>query len=299
MTDTRVTADSCPGTPPADTAVDSHYGIGGLLQRILDGLAASGVDCSSLRPEHLAPVDEFHTRGKEATLELAALAQLRPGLDLLDVGCGLGGSVRLVAAEHGCNATGIDLTAEYIEVARQLAELVGLGGRVAFERCSALELPFGDASFDVVWTEHAQMNIADKGAFYREISRVLRPGGRLVFHDIFQGTGGVPHYPTPWAQSGALSALADTQAARAAVAAAGLDIVDWVDKSAHSLHWFRTALQRMQESGPPALGLHLLMGPTAADKFNNVLRNLEQGRITIVQGLACKPGPEQASALNE
>jgi len=284
---------------PGDDAIASHYGIGGLLQSILDGLAASGIDCSCLRPADLAPIDEFHTRGREATLELAALAGLRPGLELLDVGCGLGGSVRMLAAEHGCRATGIDLTAEYIEVAGRLAELVGLAGRVAFEHGSALQLPFGDASFDVVWTEHVQMNIADKGGFYREISRVLRPGGRLVFHDIFQGEGGVPHYPTPWAQSAALSALAVPAAARAAIAAAGMDITGWLDKSGHSLRWFRAALQRMQDTGPPPLGLHLLMGPTAGEKFGNVLRNLEQGRITVVQGVACKPAAGEASAQDE
>lgn len=284
---------------PGDQAIDSHYGIGGLLQTILDGLAASGIDCDALEPADLAAVDEFHTRGKEATLELAALAQLHEGLDLLDVGCGLGGSVRHVATAHACNATGIDLTAEYIDVARQLAERVGLSGRVAFEHCSALELPFADAAFDVVWTEHAQMNIVDKERFYSEINRVLRPGGRLVFHDIFQGKGGVPHYPTPWAQSADLSALAAPDDARAMIAAAGLEVTDWVDKNGRSLQWFRAALLRMQESGPAPLGLHLLMGPTAADKFNNVLRNLEQDRISIVQGVACKNPSEQASKPDE
>lgn len=282
-----------------DEAIDSHYGIGGLLQSILDGLASSGIDCDALGPADLAPVDEFHTRGKEATLELAARAQLRPGLEVLDVGCGLGGSVRHIAAQHDCAATGIDLTAEYIEVARQLAEIVGLSECVAFKHGSALELPFADASFDVAWTEHAQMNIADKHGFYREISRILRPGGRLVFHDIFQGEGGVPHYPTPWAQTAALSALAAPEEARDAIDAARLDSIEWVDKSGHSLQWFRAALQRMQETGPPPLGLHLLMGPTAADKFDNVLRNLEQGRISIVQGVACKHVHKQTSRPNE
>ena len=284
---------------PADEAIDRHYGIGGLLQSILDGLAATGIDCNALEPADLAPVDEFHTRGKEATLELAARAQLRPHMDVLDVGCGLGGSVRYLAAEHACNATGIDVTAEYIAVARQLAEFVGLSGRVAFEHGSALALPYADASFDVVWTEHAQMNIADKGCFYSEISRLLRPGGRLVFHDIFQGQGGAAHYPTPWAESAELSALAAPAEARAAIGAAGLCINEWVDKSRQSLQWFRAALQRMQAAGQPLLGLHLLMGPTAAHKFNNVLRNLEQGRITIIQGVACKQAPEQASGTDE
>jgi MPBQ/MSBQ methyltransferase len=169
--------------------VDSHYGRGDILNSILRALREMGKDVAQLAPADLAPVDEFHIRGREATVELAGRASLKPGLRVLDVGCGLGGSVRYLASEHQCQVVGIDLTKEYVDVANALADLVGLKHMVEFRQGSALDMPFDDSSFDVVWTEHVQMNIANKRAFYAEIARVLAPRGRLLFHDIFQGDG--------------------------------------------------------------------------------------------------------------
>jgi len=194
--------------------VERHYGRGGILGSILAALKASHKDMARLAPQDLAPVDEFHLRGREATLQLAQRAALRPGLRVLDVGCGLGGSARHLAAEHGCHVTGVDLTREYIDAARELAERVGLQEQVSFHACSALSLPFPPDAFDLVWTEHAQMNIADKPRFYGEIVRVLSPNDRLVFHDIFQGEAGPPYFPVPWAEEPSLSALAPPDAVR-------------------------------------------------------------------------------------
>ena len=196
-----------------DEAVSNHYGISGILDSILNGLESSGKNLQSLVPNDLAPIDEFHTRGKESTIEIANLAQLQSHHHVLDVGCGLGGSARYIANEFGCSVMGVDLTDEYIDVANQLTEFVNLSDKVSFKQASALELPFSSDSFDVVWTEHTQMNISDKEKFYGELSRVLKPKGRLVFHDIF-GTNNVPHYPTPWAEHGSLSSLCTQEEAR-------------------------------------------------------------------------------------
>jgi SAM-dependent methyltransferase len=213
---------------------------------------------------------------------------LKPGLKVLDVGSGLGGSTRYLAAEHQCRATGIDLTKEYVDVANALAELVGLKGVVEFHQGSALEMPFADGSFDVVWTEHVQMNIADKRAFYTEITRVLAPGGHLLFHDIFQGTGGPPHYPVPWAEDNSISFLAPPETVRAILEEQGFDILDWEDKTRHSLDWFAATAEKIEQSGPPPLGTHLLMGDTARNKFKNVIQNLKEARVVVVQALAKK-----------
>ncbi len=268
--------------------VDKHYGRGGLLDSILRALRELGKDLNELVPSDLAPVDEFHIRGREATAELAKRASLKPGLRVLDVGSGLGGSARYLAAEHQCRATGIDLTKEYVDVAIALAELVGLKGMVEFRQSSALEMPFADGSFDVVWTEHVQMNIADKRAFYAEIARVLAPGGRLLFHDIFQGAGGPPHYPVPWAEDSSISFLAPPETVRAILDELGLHILDWEDKTRHSLDWFVAAVEKIQQSGPPPLGIHLLMGDTARKKFQNNIKNLKEARIVVVQAVAEK-----------
>jgi cyclopropane fatty-acyl-phospholipid synthase-like methyltransferase len=246
-----------------------------------------GKDPQKLAPVDLAPVDEFHIRGREATIELANRAGLEAGQRVLDVGCGLGGSARYLAAEYGCRVVGIDLTREYIDVANDLAVRVGLGGKVGFRQASALELPFGDAEFDVVWTEHVQMNIADKHRFYGEIARVLAPGGRLMFHDIFRGHGEL-HYPVPWADMSSISFLATQDEVREILQGVGFRVLDWEDTSARSLAWFGAAVERIKASGPPPLGLHLLMGDTALAKLENMGRNLREGRIVVAQAVAEK-----------
>ena len=269
-------------------AVERHYARGGILGAILGALGQMGKDVTRLEPQDLAPVDEFHIRGREATVELAERASLQPGTRVLDVGCGLGGSARYLATERQCRVTGVDLTREYVEAATSLAELVGLKGRVEYRQASALDLPFDDRSFDAVWTEHVQMNIADKRAFYSELLRVLVPGGRLLFHDIFEGDGGPPHFPVPWAEESSISFLATPQAVRKILDELGYRTLAWEDRSSQSLDWFLAAVQKLKSSDPMPLGLHLLMGKTARAKFENVVRNLREGRITVVQAVAEK-----------
>jgi ubiquinone/menaquinone biosynthesis C-methylase UbiE len=268
-------------------AVESHYAHGKVLSAIVDGLRAAGKDVTKLSPADLAAVDEFHIRGREATVELAARAALKPGLRVLDVGSGLGGSARYLAAEHGCRATGIDLTQEYVDTANALAKMVGVDALVNYRRASALDIPEAGGSFDAVWTEHVQMNIADKRRFYGEIARVLTTGGRLIFHDIFRGHGEL-HYPVPWADMSSISFLATADEVREILQSVGLRLLDWEDTSARSLEWFTAAVQRMRASGPPPLGIHLLMGDTAFAKLDNMLRNLREGRIVVAQAVAEK-----------
>lgn len=268
-------------------AIESHYGRGDILSSILNALRAAGKDVAQLKPADLAAVDEFHIRGREATVELAARAALKPGQRVLDVGSGLGGSARYLAAEHGCRTTGIDLTQEYADTANALARMVRLDSLVSYRRASALDIPEAAGSFDAVWTEHVQMNIADKRRFYGEIARVLTAGGRLIFHDIFRGHGEL-HYPVPWADMSSISFLATPDDVREVLRSVALRVIDWEDTSARSLDWFAAALQRIKTSGPPPLGIHLLMGETALAKLDNMARNLREGRIVVAQAVAEK-----------
>jgi ubiquinone/menaquinone biosynthesis C-methylase UbiE len=266
-------------------SVEKHYGVGGVFESILEALHALGKDLNQLTPPDLAPVDAFHIRGREATAELAQVAELSPNLRVVDVGCGLGGATRYLASEHGCRTTGIDLTREYCEIAAALSARVGLSEVVDFRHCSALHMPFDDATFDIAWTEHTQMNIRDKTAFYTEIARVLRPGGRLVFHDIFQGEGGEVFYPVPWAEDSSISFLVTPAVLRQILAQVGLREIVWEDKTIISLDWFRRAIKRMQTTKPSPLGLHLLTGENSKTKFGNIIRNLEAGRIVVLQAV--------------
>lgn len=267
-------------------SVERHYGRGHILDAIVAALRTEAKDPEQLVLTDLAPVDEFHIRGREGTLELAHRAQLRPGQRVLDVGCGLGGSARHLAAEHGCDVTGVDLTAEYVAVARELSRLIHLDDRVRFEVGSALALPFDDATFDVAWTEHAQMNIADKRGLYAEIARVLVPGGRLVFHDIFQGDGGPPHFPVPWAEDASTSFLATPAQVRSTLESLDFRVVDWADQTETARTWLEAKLAQPA----PVLGIHLLMGANARAKLENVVRNLAEGRIAVLQAVVEKGG---------
>lgn len=266
--------------------VERHYARDeDLPLRIAAALREAGKDPAHLAPADLAPVDEFHIRGRDATIELARRAAPRQGERVLDLGCGLGGSSRFLAAVHGCAVTGIDLTHAYIDAARELTRWVGLDGRVAFEAADALTLPFDDASFDIVWTEHVQMNIADKNRLYAEIARVLAPGGRLALHDFVRGTG-EPDFPVPWAEDASISFLAEPQALQDAIGRAGLRLAEWDERTRLSADWLA---ERLSQPGPPPLGLHLLMGASTRTKFDNVLRGLRDGRLRVVQALAHKP----------
>ncbi len=266
-------------------SIESHYGRGAVLDGILQALTEAGKDLAHLSPADLAPVDQFHVRGKEATVELARLAALRPGERVLDVGCGLGGSARYLAVEHGVQAVGVDLTKEYLDAAGVLAAMVGLAGQVEFQQANACDLPFENSSFDVVWTEHVQMNIADKPAFYAGLARVLAPGGRLVFHDIFRGEGGEPHYPLPWAEDSQLSFLALQSEVLELLEKLGFAVRLWQDVSRLSQAWFEAADRRLTSAGPPPLGIHLLMGETAQTKVRNMARSFREKRISSVQAV--------------
>lgn len=264
--------------------LEEHYGRPGLGPVILGALRAAGKNLGALTTEDLAPIDQFHTRGRDATLGLARLAGLSAGMTVLDVGGGLGGPARMLAKEVGCRVTVLDLTEEFCRVGSELTRRAGLAGRVEFRHGNALEMPFDEAAFDVVWTQHSSMNIEDKERLYREIRRVGRPGGRLAMHEIMAGAASPIHFPVPWARDPAWSFLRPAEDVRRLIAGLGFTEVLWRDESATALEWFR---QRAAQAGaaPPALGLHLLLGADFGPMFRNQVGNLEEGRIAIVMAV--------------
>lgn len=266
-------------------SVAEHYSHGRLLDAIFDALRAQGKDLGALTADDLAGVDEFHIRGREATVELAEFAGVTAADRVLDVGSGLGGSTRYLAANHGCRVTGVDLTPEYCDVATELSRKAGLADRVEFHCASALETPFEDGAFDLAWTQHVQMNIADKAALYREVHRVLKPGGRFVLHDILAGPEQPAHYPTHWAEREEMSFLISPEDLRALLEECGFRVKAWRDTTRVSHDWYLAAVARAQRDGPPPLGLHLLLGETAGEKIANVGRNLDERRLTVCQAL--------------
>lgn len=207
--------------------VEGHYGMEGAAQRILDALEKAGV--TEITPQTLGPADQLHAGGIDATRNLARMAQMKAGARVLDIGSGLGGPARVFASEFACDVTGIDLTPEFVRDATVLTERCGLADTVRFDVGSALELPYGDASFDVVVTEHAVMNIKDRDTFYREAFRVLKPGGVFAFYDTLRGDGPEPTYPLPWAPTSEISFLLTAGQTRDSIGKAGFVEEEWVD----------------------------------------------------------------------
>ena len=186
--------------------VRDHYRATGLTERLKTALSAFGPEDQRLTPQQLAALDQFHTRGLAATAELAKLAGIGPDTSVLDVGSGVGGPARFLAATLGCRVTGVDLSEAFVDAARYLTERTGQSGQVSFETASALDLPFDNGRFDVVLLQHVAMNIADRARLYREIRRVLKTGGRFATFDVVSN-GGDPHHPVPWARTPATSFL--------------------------------------------------------------------------------------------
>ncbi len=205
----------------------SYWGRANLADTILQALADAGKDLDNLSVDELAASDQFHGGGRPATLRLAELAGLHePTPDgaarrVLDVGGGLGGPARTLAARFGCVVTTIDLTESYVEAARALTAKVGYADRVTHQVGDALDLPFDDGAFDLVWTQNSGMNIADKATLYAGLHRVLRAGGTLAFQEPMAGDVSPPHFPVMWAADESMSHLWAPEDIRALVA--GLD----------------------------------------------------------------------------
>ena len=157
-------------------AVEEHYASTDITARILTALRAANGQDVPITPDTLAPIDHFHGKGVVATEELAALLQPKASDHLLDIGSGIGEPARWIAAKYGCRVTGVDLTAAFCEVARELNSLTGLADRVQIKHGSALSLPLPDNSFDRAYSQAALMNVSDKRSVFRETFRVLRPG---------------------------------------------------------------------------------------------------------------------------
>lgn len=264
-----------------------HYTGGDLDAAVAAALREPPPDDRFAALTALAELDQFHSGGMEATRALIQQANISSTDRVLDVGGGLGGPARLLAHERGCHVTVLDLTEAYCRAGERLTAWVGLTDHVRFQHGDALTLPFDAGSFDVVWTQHSSMNIADKPRLYKEIHRVLRPGGRLALFEVVAGTDELLHFPVLWARSAATSFLITSEALRATLVEAGFEERSWQDVSAWALGWLHERQRVLAEPGRAArpAGLSLVLGPEFSTLARNHARNLREGRTRIVEGV--------------
>ncbi len=261
--------------------VPTQYSTGLSHNNIEQALIAAGKDLDHLAPADLAALEDFHTMGRIATGQLVDLVGTSSDNRVLDAGSGIGGTARFIADQCRCDVTAVDLTEEYCETARWLNRLVGLDKRISVHQGDVTELPFADATFDVVFSQHVQMNIADKSRLYREARRVLASGGRLALWDITTGEIGALDYPLPWADQPQVSHLATSEQLRAVVESAGFAIDHWNDLTDQAA----TLMQTLLTLPPNPLGLHAFV-PDFAQKANNLTVALSDGRLRAIQGVA-------------
>lgn len=257
----------------ADVAdlVRGHYGGAGLEETILAALREAGLDPEALTVEQLAHVDQLHLGGAPATAHLLQLLALSPDSRLLDVGCGLGGPARLAASQLGCRVVGIDLSADFIAVARRLTARVGLSALVEHSVSSGAALELDDGSFDAAMMIHVGMNIPDKAAVFAEVRRVLRSGATFGLFEQMKTGPGTAAYPLPWAEDERSSFVASPESYAADLEAAGF-VVEHTENRAAA----------MATAGPTTQGLSpaAVFGPRFAERLHN---NLDAVRAGVIQ----------------
>ena len=262
--------------------IDAQYSTGLSRHNIERALMAAGKDCNRLQPADLALLEDFHTMGRIATSQLVDLIGITPEDRVLDAGSGIGGTARFVADRFGCRVTAVDLTDEYCETHRWLNKRVGLDDRISVRQADVTELPFADATFQVVISQHVQMNVADNTRLYSEARRVLVSGGRLALWDLTIGKNSQKlDYPLPWADHPARSHLVTSDQLRLHVESCGFAIEHWNDLTDQA----SALMQALLNQPPNPLGLHAFVTDFKR-KAENLTRAIADGRLRAIQGVA-------------
>lgn len=264
--------------------IESFYHRPNLYTDIINRLKEMDVDLNNVFRKDIAGVDEFHVRGAQVSRELAEIANIK-NAKVLDIGCGIGGPCRMLADEFGCDTVGIDLSEEYVATANLLSKLVGLERTAKFVQGDATSLPFPDSTFDVVWTQHVQMNIRDKLQFYCEIKRVLNDKGVFIYYEVFEKTDHKVCYPMPWADESKISFLEPSSKMNSILENLGLIKEQSKDQTESGIKILEKSLNRTPKDKLPRLGLNVLMGDSTRGKMTNLLNGLKEGKIHLESGI--------------
>jgi sarcosine/dimethylglycine N-methyltransferase len=255
--------------------VQAHWTRRGVLARIDAALAELGHDPQNLIPQILATVEHLHSGGLATTRDQAERIALTEDSRVLDVGCGIGGPARYLAHTYGCRVDGIDLTPELIETGRVLTKRCKLTDRVALRLGNALELPYSDQTFDVVWCQNVTMNIADKAGLLAGVYRVLKPGGLFTSTEYSVGPGGDIIFPVPWAYDPSINFLDSEDVMRGQFRTAGFRILEWKNYSTEVIEHY----ERSRSAPPNELTMQVVLGDDTSERQANSRRNLIEERL--------------------
>ena len=267
-----------------NSQIEEHYYQPDLYNDIINRLKELDVDLNKVTRKDIAGVDEFHVRGVEVSRELAKIANINSS-KVLDIGCGIGGPCRMLADEFNCDTVGIDISKEYVATASKLSELVGLSHSTKFIHGDATNLPFQNNEFDVVWTQHVQVNISDKQKFYNEIDRVLKGNGAFIYYEVFKKGSEEIKYPLPWANESRINFLEQSSKIDAILQQLGMVKKQSTNQTESGIKVLEKMLDRISKRGVPRLGLNVLMGASTKNKIANLLNGLKERKIYLESGV--------------
>jgi SAM-dependent methyltransferase len=281
-------------TPPVEGRTNArdiaeHWATGDVFALITKGFQSAGLALDEVTLDDLAPIDHFHARGLNGTIDLADRLPVEAGHRVLDIGCGLGGPARYLANRFGCTVDGVDLTQPFVEAANKLTTLLGLDDRVRVVQGDACALPFQDEEFHVAYSQHVTMNVADRERFFAEAWRVLKPGGAFGLTEHGLGPAGDPVHPLPWSADGTGAYLLPPERTLALLKQQGFVDLDIQDHGDKYIAGYRKVLDAADRGQLPAVGIHLLLGPNALVKTRNSMGNLEASRTRALQVVCRKP----------
>jgi ubiquinone/menaquinone biosynthesis C-methylase UbiE len=261
--------------PSYAESINKQYGRPSLFENIITALESEVGDSAAITQNDLSRFDQLHIGGRRATRKLAELAKIKAGMKILDIGCGVGGPARILAAEFGCKVIGIDLTESYVQTANKLTERVALSDSVSFISGNALDLEFDAGTFDVVWSQNAIMNIEDKKQLFTEINRVLRKEGILAIEAMMAGNKEEFRFPVYWADSPHVSFIITPDRLRQVLMETGFDEIAWMDVTPISIELGQKVLAASTDFSQP-VGIHLVYSDVPL-KAKNTFQGLEDG----------------------
>jgi len=267
-----------------EEAINAQYGQSDLDKKILAIFEGEGLDTARLAQDVLAPIEELHLRGRSATMELAKEVGLNESMRVLDIGCGIGGPARTLASEFECHVIGLELCEEYCHATEIINDRVGLSNKIEIRQGNALNMPFDNAIFDIVFMQHVLMNIENKERLLSQTKRVLRPKGRLALNTICTGSITPIHFPVIWANNPDISFLLTASELRQLISNSGFKELSWKDETEKTLEEIQRARSKPRSKNPQPISLSLIVSDPST-KWRNIVSNLKEGRIVVIQGI--------------
>lgn len=269
-----------------------------LWKTLVATLAANSIPLSDLSTDLLAPIDQLHIGGRQATIKLLEDARIQPGSQGIEIGSGLGGTARLIRDRFHAQITAIDITPAFtyacdaINRALGYTEIVSVCGDACEQHTEA-------HSQDFVISQHTLMNIPDKAAVLATLANSLKPGGLLLLHEVVSGTNPSPlALPVPWASEPEHSHLPDQQALDVLLHAQGFRPLYLLDVTENALAWRKKHSQR--EAGDQARGKtqtasplspQLIFGERFIQMGKNLMANLAEEKVRVIEAIyEFKPG---------